>query len=55
MKIFSMICGTIGLVCWSLVCIGAAVGWIDIEVVDYCFVTGLLAFQSLIIAVWGGV
>lgn len=48
MKWLSRACGAIGFICWSLLCIGAATGNIQIDTYDYCLATGLLAFSSLV-------
>lgn len=53
MKTFARICGIIGVVCWTLLCISAAVGHMTIEPIDYCFATGLLAFNCLFLAIRG--
>ena len=53
MKTFARICGIIGVICWTMLCISAAVGHMTIEPIDYCFATGLLAFNCLFTAIRG--
>jgi hypothetical protein len=53
MKDFVRICGAFGLLCWALVLQAAAGGYMQIDTIDYCFATGLLAFCSLVTIVRG--
>lgn len=53
MKTFARICGIIGVVCWTLLCVSAATGHMTVDTIDYCFATGLLAFECLFIAIRG--
>lgn len=53
MKGFYKVCGGIGVVCWSILCLGAALGYVTIDVGDYCVATGTLAYMSLVIFVKG--
>ena len=53
MKGFYKVCGGIGVVCWSILCLGAALGYVTVDVADYCVATGILGFMSLVIFVKG--
>ena len=53
MKGFYKVCGGIGVVCWSILCLGAALGFVTVDVTDYCLATGTLGFMSLVIFVKG--
>lgn len=53
MKTFARICGIIGVICWTMLCVSAAVGNMTIEPIDYCFATGLLAFNCLFLVIRG--
>ena len=53
MKTPIKVLSAIGLVCWTFLCISAATGWMQVVAVDYCIVTGLLAFDSLFTIVCG--
>lgn len=53
MKDFCKVCGGIGVVCWSILCLGAALGFMTVDVTDYCLATGTLGFMSLVIFVKG--
>ena len=45
---FERVCNGIGLVCWVMLCVGTMMGVIEPDATDYCWVTGFLAFRSLI-------
>jgi hypothetical protein len=47
------ILSAISLLCWASLCIAAAGGYMQIDTIDYCLVTGLLAFNSLVTIVRG--
>ena len=47
MKTAVKVISLIAMICWAGLCIGAATGYFQVEPIDYCIVTGLLAFDSL--------
>ena len=53
MKTFARICGAIGFVCWTVLCVAAAAGCVHIDTIDYCLAVGLLAFNSLFTIIRG--
>jgi hypothetical protein len=53
MKDFARILSAVSMLCWASLCIAAAGGYIQIDAIDYCFATGLLAFCSLVTIVRG--
>lgn len=53
MKTLARVCGIIGVVCFTLLCVGAATGHMTIEPIDYCMATDLLAFDCLCTAIRG--
>ncbi len=53
MKIFNRVCGAIGFACWAFLCIAAATGHMQIETIDYCLASGLLAFNALFVIIRG--
>ena len=48
MSKFAKVCSLIGFVGWTLLCLAAATGAMEVRVVDYCVVTGLLALDHMI-------
>lgn len=48
MKKFAKACHLFGFVCWTLLCLAAATGAIEVGVADYCIATGVLALVSMI-------
>ena len=48
MRNFERVCNGIGLVCWAMLFVGAMMGVFEPDATDYCWVTGFLAFRSLI-------
>lgn len=48
MKKFTKVCSLICFVGWTLLCLAAATGVMEVEVVDYCVATGFLAFMNMI-------
>jgi hypothetical protein len=47
MKIFVKACNLFCFVCWTLLCLAAATGALEVDVVDYCMATGLLALKCM--------
>ena len=47
-KKFTKVCSLICFVGWTLLCLAAATGAMEVGVVDYCVVTGLLALDNMI-------
>ena len=48
MKKFIKGCNLFCFVGWTLLCLSAATGIMEVDVVDYCVVTGLLALENVI-------
>lgn len=46
-KIFK-ICSLLCFVCWTLLCLAAATGAMEVNVVNYCLATGCLALTNMI-------
>lgn len=53
MKLFARVCGAIGFAGWIFLCVRAATGCMQIDTIDYCLATGLLAFNSLFTIIRG--
>ena len=47
MKKFVKACNLFCFVGWTLLCLAAATGAMEVEVVDYCVVTGFLALTNV--------
>jgi hypothetical protein len=47
MKKFTKLCSLICFVGWTLLCLAAATGAIEVDVVDYCIATGFLALKCM--------
>ena len=48
MKKFIKVCSLICFVGWTLLCLSAATGAIEVGVVDYCMATGFLALTNFV-------
>lgn len=48
MKNFTKVCSLICFVGWTLLCLAAATGAIEVGVADYCIATGVLALTNMI-------
>ena len=48
MKKFTKVCSLICFVGWTLLCLAAATGVIEVGVADYCVTTGVLALTNAI-------
>ena len=48
MKKFIKACSLFCFVGWTLLCLSAATGAMEVGVVDYCMVTGLMALTNLV-------
>lgn len=53
MKTAVKVLSAISLACWAFLCVSAAAGWMQVEPIDYCLATGVLAFDSLFTIMWG--
>lgn len=53
MKTCIRVLNAIAFACWVLLCVGAATGNMQVETIDYCLATGLLAFNSLSVIIRG--
>ena len=47
-KKFIKACNLFCFVGWTLLCLAAATGVMEVSVVDYCFATGVLALMNMI-------
>ena len=47
-KKISKVCSLICFVGWTLLCLAAATGAMEVGVVDYCITTGVLALSKMI-------
>jgi hypothetical protein len=52
MKKVSKACSLFCFVGWTLFCLAAATGAMEVSVVDYCIATGVLALLNMIDLVW---
>lgn len=47
MKVFIKVCSLFCFVCWTLLCLAAATGIMEVDVIDYCMATGFLALKCM--------
>lgn len=47
MERFTKVCNLICLVGWTLLCLGAATGAMEVDAIDYCLATGMLALGHM--------
>lgn len=48
MRKFVKVCSLFCFVAWTLMCLAAATGAMEVGVVDYCITTGVLALTNLV-------
>lgn len=48
MKNFTKVCSLICFVGWTLLCLSAATGAIEVGIEDYCITTGVLALTNVV-------
>ena len=48
MRKFVKVCSLFCFVCWTLLCLAAATGAMEVSVLNYCVATGVLALMNVI-------